>query len=113
MAGSYNIVAEQGATFRFNFRVETGGTPWNLTDYTARMQVRQSTASTNALLDLTTENGTIVIEPVGHVSITVAATPMANVPSGRWVYDLELVSSGGEVTRLLEGRFIVSPEVTV
>ncbi len=31
MSGKYNIVAEQGATFNLNFRVETDGTPWNLT----------------------------------------------------------------------------------
>jgi hypothetical protein len=49
---------------------------------------------------------------VGHVTATVNATTMAAVPAGRWVYDIELTSSGDEVTRILEGRFIVSPQVT-
>lgn len=112
MAGSYNIVIEQGATWNFNFRVETDGVGWNLTDYTARMQVRESTASTTKLLDLPVD-GTINLTSTGHVSINVSADTTADLPAGRWVYDFELESVGGEVTRLLEGRFIVSPEVTV
>ncbi len=108
MSGKYNIVAEQGATFNLNFRVETDGTPWNLTGYTFAMQVRRSTNNANTLLNITTATMT----SVGHVSATVNATTMSNVPAGRWVYDIELTSSGGQVTRILEGRFIVTAEVT-
>ncbi len=108
MSGKYNIVAEQGATFNLNFRVETNGTPWNLTGYTFAMQVRRSTSATTTLHNLTTATMT----SVGHVTATVNATTMSGVPAGRWVYDIELTSSGGEVTRILEGRFIVTPEVT-
>jgi hypothetical protein len=108
MSGKYNIVAEQGATFNLNFRVETDGTAWNLSDYTFAMQVRRSTASSTTLLDITSATMT----SLGHVSVTVSATDMADVPAGRWVYDIELTSSGDEVTRILEGRFIVSPQVT-
>jgi hypothetical protein len=108
MSGKYNIVAEQGATFNLNFRVETDGTPWNLTDYDFAMQVRRSTSATTTLLDVTSATMT----SVGHVSVDVAAAEMTDVPAGRWVYDIELTSSGGEVTRILEGRFIVTPEVT-
>ena len=108
MSGKYNIVAEQGATFNLNFRVETDGTPWNLTSYTFAMQVRRSTSATTTLLNLTSATMT----SVGHVSATVSAATMATIPAGRWVYDIELTSSGNEVTRILEGRFIVTAEVT-
>jgi hypothetical protein len=108
MSGKHNIVAEQGATFNLNFRVETDGTPWNLTGYTFKMQVRRSANDANTLLNLTSAT----MNSVGHVSTTVSATTMSGVPAGRWVYDIELTSSGGEVTRILEGRFIVSPQVT-
>ena len=108
MSGKYNIVAEQGATFNLNFRVETNGTPWNLTGYTFAMQVRRSSSATTTLLNITSATMT----SVGHVTATVNATTMADVPAGRWVYDIELTSSGGQVTRILEGRFIVTAEVT-
>jgi hypothetical protein len=108
MSGKYNIVAEQGATFNLNFTVQIDGVPLNLTGYTFAMQVRRSTSATTTLLNLTSATMT----SVGHVSATVSATTMATVPAGRWVYDIELTSSGAEVTRILEGRFIVTPEVT-
>jgi hypothetical protein len=108
MSGKHNIVAEQGATFNLNFRVETDGTPWNLTGYTFAMQVRRSTSASTTLLNITSATMT----SVGRVSATVNAATMSDVPAGRWVYDIELTSSGGEVTRILEGRFIVSPQVT-
>jgi hypothetical protein len=108
MSGKYNIVAEQGATFNLNFRVETDGTPWNLTGYTFAMQVRRSSSATATLLNITSATMT----SVGHVSVTVSAATMSDVPAGRWVYDIELTSSGNEVTRILEGRFIVTAEVT-
>ena len=108
MSGKYNIVAEQGATFNLNFRVETDGTPWNLTGYTFAMQVRRSTSASTTLLNVTSATMT----SVGHVSVTVNAATMSDVPAGRWVYDIELTSSGGEVTRILEGRFIVTAQVT-
>jgi len=108
MSGKYNIVAEQGATFNLNFRVETDGTPWNLTGYTFAMQVRRSASATATLLNITSATMT----SVGHVSVTVSAATMSDVPAGRWVYDIELTSSGGQVTRILEGRFIVKAQVT-
>ena len=108
MSGKYNIVAEQGATFNFNFRVETDGVAWNLSDYDFAMQVRRSSSSDTVLLNITSATMTAL----GHVSVTVSAATMNTIPAGRWVYDIELTSSGNEVTRILEGRFIVSAQVT-
>jgi hypothetical protein len=108
MSGNYNIVADQGATFNLNFTVATDGTPWNLTGYTFAMQVRRSTNSSTALLNITSAT----MNSSGNVAVTVSATTMNTVPPGRWVYDIELTSSGGQVTRILEGRFIVKAQVT-
>lgn len=108
MSGKYNIVAKQGATYNLNFTVETDGVAWNLTSYTFAMQVRRSTASTTTLLNLTSAT----MNSSGQVSVTVPATTMSDVPAGRWVYDIELTSSSNQVTRILEGRFIVTPQVT-
>lgn len=113
MSGKYNIVAEQGATFNLNFTVQTDGIVWNFTGYTAAMQVRKSTSSATTLLNLSSSTGAITMNASGEVSITVSATTMSTVPAGRWVYDIEFTSPSNEVTRLLEGRFIVTAEVTL
>lgn len=111
MAGTYNIVADQGATFNFNFTIDTDGTPWNLTGYTFAMMVKESTASTSAYLDLPTD-GTVTMNSSGQVSITVPAAKTTTIPAGRWYYDIELTAPNTTVTRILEGRFIVNPQVT-
>ena len=48
----------------------------------------------------------------GGIYIEADSTTMKNVPEGQHHYDLELVDSSGTVTRILEGRFRVSPDVT-
>lgn len=112
MAGKYNIVADQGATFNLNFTVKTDGVAWDLTGYSARMQVSKSTSSATNLLDLSTYGLDIELNNVGEVTVTASSVAMAAIPAGRWVYNFELTSPGSEVTRLLEGRFIVSAEVS-
>jgi hypothetical protein len=108
MSGKYNIVADQGATFNFNFRVETDDVGWNLSDYSFAMQVRRSTSSNESLINITSATMT----SLGRVSVTVSSATMNTVPPGRWVYDIELTSAAGQVTRILEGRFIVKAQVT-
>lgn len=111
-AGKYNIKVEQGATFILDFTIKTGSTPWNLTSYTARMQVRTSVNASDTLLSLTTSNYITLGGSAGTVAISVPASVTDDLIAGRHVYDFELVSSGGQVWRVLEGKFTVSPEVT-
>lgn len=111
MAGKYNIVADQGATFNLNFTVKTDGIAWDLTGYSAQMIVSKSTSSTTSLLNLSSANEDITLNNIGGVSITASALAMTSIPSGRWTYNIELTSPDLTVTRILEGRFIVSAEV--
>ena len=48
----------------------------------------------------------------GGIFIQVDSATMKNVPEGQHHYDLELTDSSGTVTRIIEGRFRVSPDVT-
>ena len=47
----------------------------------------------------------------GGIYIRIDPTTMANIPVGRHLYDLELIN-GTDVTRIIQGRFEVEPEVT-
>lgn len=109
--GSYNIVARQGSTFNLNFVIDTDGTKWSLSGYTAAMQVRRSTASTTAILSLSTDSGITLNTTPGSVAVTASASTMAALPAGTWVYDIEL-SNAGITYAVLEGKFIIKPEVT-
>lgn len=103
------------------FKPYTGGgtlefyEPFDLAGFTARMQVRASIESASILLDLTSaaseillNNTTKTIQPVLDAAATAAITDWI---SG--VYDLELVSAGGVVTKIARGPIIVAvKEVT-
>lgn len=112
MSGKYNITAPQGSTFNLSFNISTNGVDWNLTGYSAAMQVRYSPSDTVKILDLSTANGNMTVNGTGDVTATATATEMAGINPGRWVYDIELTSGDGTVTRILEGKFIVTAEVT-
>ncbi len=112
-AGKYNIVADQGATFSRNiFWKDENGAPINITDYTARMQVRERYVSTSTVLSLVSPTNIALGGGSGSIVITASATSMAGITAGDYVYDLEMVASNGVVTRLLQGSFKVTPEVT-
>ena len=114
MAANYDITIEQGATFQLNLIwKDSAGAPIDLTGYTAKMQVRQRYASDDAVLSLSTTAGTIVLGGVaGTINITGPAADTAAITIKQGVYDVELTSAGGIVTRLIEGCVAISPEVT-
>lgn len=114
-AGTYNLIIEQGATFT---RVITWRDSYNalvdLTNYTARMMARLKFDDANPIFELTTENGGIALGGVaGTITLTISATATAAFDAQvHGVYDLELVDSGGVVTRLIKGKCTFDREAT-
>lgn len=113
---SYNITIRQGATFQLQATVQdSAGDPVDLTGFDARMQVRTDYADNagTVLVDLTLGDGVAVPTPAnGVIVFTIDADATEDLPGGRWRYDAEIESSGGVVTRILEGAATVSREVT-
>jgi hypothetical protein len=109
--GIYNISCPQGATWDRTFTVTIGGTALNLTGYTAAMQVRDSAGAATALVSLTNGAGITLGGTAGSVGVTIASTATAALSAGSYSYDLEL-NSGSTITRLLEGAFNVTGNVT-
>lgn len=105
----------QGATFRRRWTWKPGGVPMDFTGCTARLQVRAEIESVDVLLDLTTENGGIVLgaEP-GTIDLYVGAQQSAAITWEAGVFDLEIQYASGpdSVDRLIAGSVAVSREVT-
>lgn len=112
-AGIYNIVIEQGATYRRRLVWKINSNPVNLTGYSARLKVR-TVPRGMLVLSLTTDvDGGITLGTTdGVIDLALSATQTALLNAGKYGYDLELVSAGGDVTRLVKGTFTISPEVT-
>jgi hypothetical protein len=109
--GTYNITCPQGATWDRTFTVNVGGTALNLTGYTAAMQVRESADAGTAIISLTNGSGITLGGTAGTIGVVISSAQTAGAASGSYSYDLEL-NSGGTITRLLEGSFNVTGNVT-
>jgi len=104
--------ARQGSTFTETLTVRIGANPLNITGYQARMMVRSTPSSSTVVLNLNTENGKISITgATGTINLSLTAAEMDAVAPRTYRYDLELVT-GDTVIPLLEGAFIVKPQVT-
>ena len=120
LAGTYNITCEQGSTFSRVITVEypdpndaSTMLPFNFTGYTGRMQIRRTIESLDVMIELTTANSGIQYTNAASGELTVRMTAVqtaALLTSG--VYDLEIISGAGEVSKLLKGAFTLLPEVT-
>lgn len=114
--GNFTMQMWQGATWHYELTWSTGdpSSPVDLTDYEARMQVREEIESTDTILDLTSLIGGAITlgGAAGTIDLDLSANATAEVTPGTHVYDLELESGAGVVTRLLQGNFVVSAEVT-
>lgn len=112
-AGKQNITVERGATFEtvVTWR-DSNGNPVNITSYTARMQCRRSVEADDTLFSLTDAAGLTLGGTAGTITVSLTAAETTAIEAASGVYDLELVSPGGVVTRLLEGAVTFSPEVT-
>jgi hypothetical protein len=112
-AGTLNLLIEQGSTFKHKLKLRDKAGALNLAGYTARMQIRRTVSDSAVLLELTTENGRIVIDaPAGTIELVVDAADTAALNFQSAVYDLETESAGGEVRRILQGNVLLSREVT-
>lgn len=113
-AANYDILIEKGATFRLGLTWrDANGTPVDLTNWSARMQIRESINDAQAAVDLSSPSAGIVLGgTAGTIAVTLTAAQTAALTIRRGVYDLEVQDSVGNVTRLLQGAVEVSPEVT-
>ena len=128
MSAQYDIQAEQGSTFQLHMVYQdNSNTAVDLSSYSGRKQVSRSRINSSTILPDTTgvtagitggtggfsmNKSATGASQTGGILLTVDAVSMALVPSGQHVYDIEIVSGGGTVSRLLSGRFECSGEVT-
>ncbi|MCY1167132.1 hypothetical protein D9M73_70890 [compost metagenome] len=112
--GAYALTIYQGATFQLRvIWQDSNRVPIDLTGYTARMQIRERLAATTTLANMTTENGGITLGgAAGTIDLLLTAVETAAISAIRGVYDLELVSPTGVVSKVLADEVDFVKEVT-
>lgn len=114
----YNIEIKQGTTFNLSLKWETEATaespatPVNIDGCKIFMQFRKQHSSSVVELEASTEDGRITIAD-GVINIKVPASVTQDIRTQKGVYDLEVhYPDSGDVYRILEGVWTLSPEVT-
>lgn len=114
MAWLYDIQLDQGTDVVQPFEFyDHDRRPIAFEGYTAHMQVRRSASSDVVVDELRSEgeNPRITFDS-NIISLHFPRSVTSNIKAGRYCYDLEITSEGGNVYRMLEGAFVIRREVT-
>ena len=109
-AGRYNIQIDQGSDFDIDLTLSEGGSPVNLTGYSARAQMRSKKSDASPAASFTC---TVTDATGGVIKMSLPNATSSSLSAGRYYYDLEIyTASDAIVKRLLEGEVTVDREVT-
>lgn len=109
-AASYNITIEQGSDYAIELTIKDDGIAKDLSNYSARGQIRQKTTSTTVTASFT---ATVTDAAAGKIKVEMSNSVTKNIVAGIYVYDLEIYTpNDANVIRLLEGQVTVKAEVT-
>jgi hypothetical protein len=115
MSNVLNITLNQGEDFNRVLTIkDSANVAVNITGYTFRGQVREkfNSPSTIAVFSFVVlDQGTNVGQVTWKLGNT-ALTSLVLTASKEYLYDVEMVTPAGDVTRILQGKATVSPEVT-
>lgn len=86
--------------------------PVDLTEWSGRMQIRKNLAATDFLVELTTENGGMVLGADGAVTLIILDVNTSALDFTAAIGQPELISPAGDVTRLANIHFTLDKEGT-
>lgn len=108
MAIKANLVIDQGTSFSATIDLtDANDAVFNLTGYTVAAQMRKNYNSSAATTFTASNTGV-----TGKINLILNATTTATLEPGRYLYDVEITSSGGTITRVVEGIVTVTPGMT-
>ena len=112
-SNNYSMTIEQGSTFNLSLVIkDSANVPLDLSGYSARMQIRPTTGSALLVLEVASDNLSI-IPSAGMVNIKIPASITATLPPSINSYDLELTSPTGDVMKVIKGKCRIEGEVTI
>lgn len=114
LAGRLDLVIEQGVTYARTFAYLQNGVPVDLTGMTVKMQAREYMSQVTPVVDLSTAGSGITLSDAtsGEYKVALTAAETAAFEFDEAFYDIALVDSGGDVTRLAQGILTISKGVT-
>ena len=110
-AATYNLVIDPGSDFSIDLVVKEQGSIKNLTNYSARAQLRtKKDASGSAAASFSC---TITDAVAGAITMELSNATSSGISAGRYYYDLEIFTSNNNIVkRLIQGEVTLNQEVT-
>ena len=108
-AGTYNFILEQGATFNRILTLKEDSGVMDLTGYSVASLMRSTHDSSTVVGTFTC---TISNASAGQITMNMTNSTTGAIEEAIYVYDIEITSGAGVVTRLMQGTVTVNPEVT-
>ena len=105
-----NLTVNTGTTFSQIFTLESADTnsATDLTGFTDTSQMRKHPGSSSAT-DFSTQ---IINATGGMIRVGLTTSQTSSLKPGRFMYDVLITDTSGEVTRVLEGSVLVREGVT-
>jgi len=108
MAIKANLIIDQGTDYSTTINLaDNEDSPIDLEGYTGRAQIRKYYTSLTAYdfqVDVTANTGQVTLSMVSNLT--------AQIPNGRYVYDINLIDENGIVSRIMEGLVTITPSAT-
>ena len=109
MATVAHLYIDQGSDFTAEFTLENDdGTPMNLTSFTPYSQFRKNYGSIAGYSFTVTVTNAFL----GNILLSLPGAQSSTIKPGRYMYDVEIVSSVNQKTRVVEGVITINPEIT-
>jgi hypothetical protein len=109
MATISNLFVDAGSDYSNIITVSsTNGQPLNLSGYTVASQMRKSYSSSTVYAF----TASVYDASNGKVRLQLSASNSSAIPAGRWLYDVEITSTAGAKTRVVEGIVTITPQIT-
>jgi hypothetical protein len=93
-----------------NITIFRMGSSLNLLSAVARMQVRHQTDAPH-LIEFTSENGTITFPDPQNGVLSIPKV-LVDIPAGKYLWDLQITLSSGEVKTFIGGDWTIIPDIT-
>ena len=108
-----DLSIDQGSTYNKTLTIiGSDGLPVSFANCTAEMMLRTSADAANAALTLSNGAGITLGSSNGVIELAISAAETAALEAGEYVYDLEVTTQAGAVTKYASGKAAVRREIT-
>ena len=111
ITSTQNLTLNKGSAYRIVFKLLNNGSNVDLTGHSLRGQIRPSVSSSTVLLDMSSAN---LLLNLGNSSVIMILPERftRRVSQTSVVYDIELLNTLAESSKIITGTMIFIPEVT-